>query len=274
MTALALPLPRAGLLDRMQRDAPVLTALGLLLTLSLAPTLAAMQLDDRMFQGDSIWLKPVKFQIALAIYILSLAFYAHWLPPATRASRWFRVYCKVVAFTVVGEVLWISGAAALGTASHFNQTSPVWSILYPVMGAFAVTLTSASLVFGVAIWRNRTSGLPPAVHLAVALGLVLTFALTVPVAGVMSGNGGHFVGIPAAGDSGLPLLGWSRSAGDLRVAHFLATHALHAIPLAGLLAVLLLPAALARRAVVLAAVGFTVLVMGTFVQALAGQPFL
>jgi len=90
----------------------------------------------------------------------------------------------------------------------------------------------------------------------------------------MTSTPGHFVGTPADWDTGLPLMGWSRSVGDLRVAHFLATHALHGIPLAGLIAVLTLPDATARRAVLLASAGYAALVVATFVQALAGQPFL
>jgi len=104
MTALTLSTSRAGLLDRMHRDAPVLTALGLLLVLSLAPTLATMQLDDRLFQGDNIWLKPVKFQIALAIYALTLAVYARWLPPTQRVARWFRACIGIVTVSILAEL--------------------------------------------------------------------------------------------------------------------------------------------------------------------------
>lgn len=274
MTALAPVSPRDGLLNRMQHDAPVLTALGLLLTLSLVPTLAAMQIDDRLFQAESIWLKPVKFQVALAIYALTLAVYARWLPRASRDARWFRRYVAVVSVAILAEILWVCGAAALGTASHFNLTSPLWSGLYAVMGAFAVILTSASLVFGILIWRNRETGLPGPVRLSLALGLILTFVLTVLVAGTMSSGSGHLVGTAAAGDTGLPIFGWSRSAGDLRVAHFLATHALHALPLAGLGVLLVLPDARARLAVWAAALAFSALTLATFAQALAGRPFL
>lgn len=272
MTALSLPNPRLGLLDRMHRDAPVLTGLGLLLVLSLAPTVAAMQLDDRLFRGNSIWLKPVKFQIALAIYVLTLAVYARWLPPSLRTARWFRVYIGIVTVSILAELVWIGGAAALGTASHFNVSTPLWSLLYTLMGVFAVTLTSASLVFGIAIWRHRDTGLPGALHQSVALGLVLTFLLTVVVAGALASGNGPLVGVPTPGDTGLPILGWSRSAGDLRVAHFLATHALHVLPLVGLGAALALADRSARIVVLLSAAAYAALVLATFAQALAGLP--
>jgi hypothetical protein len=140
------------------------------------------------------------------------------------------------------------------------------------MGAFAVTLTAMSLVYGLAIRRYRDSGLADALHLSIWLGLILTFVLTVPVAGYMSSGTGHFVGTPETGAL-MPLMGWSREVGDLRVAHFLATHAMQALPLLGL-AALVLPGALAVRTVWAGAGLYIVLVAGTFAQALAGQPFL
>lgn len=191
-----------------------------------------------------------------------------------RAAWWFRVYVGIVAFAILAELSWIGGAAALGTASHFNVTSPLWSALYGLMGLFAVILTSPALVFGIAIWRNRATGLPGALHLSVALGLILTFGLTVVVASAMASGSGHLVGLPAPGDTGLPILGWSRSAGDLRVPHFLATHALHGLPLVGLAAALLLSDRPARAVVLLAALGYTALVMATFARAMAGLPLI
>ena len=267
----ALTLRPAGTdLRRMASDAPAFTTLAILLVLGLIPLTAAMALDLRVFQGESPWMKPVKFHIALGLYTISLAFFARFMPEATRQGNRWRWFSGAVVFAIMGEVIWLSSAAAINTASHFNTTIPVFTAIYGLMGVFAVLLTSASLVMGVSVWRNRASGLDPALHLAVALGLMLTFALTVPVAGYLSSNGGHFVG---ASTRVLAVMGWSRDAGDLRVAHFLATHALHFIPVAGLLAVWLVPAR-AVRVVWLAAAAFAALVIFTFVQALQGQPFL
>jgi hypothetical protein len=147
------------------------------------------------------------------------------------------------------------------------------SALYSLMGVFAVFLTSASLVFGVAIWRNGRTGLAPALRLSIALGLVLTFMLTVLVAGTMASSPGHLVGTPTTGAS-LPGFGWSREVGDLRLPHFFATHAMHVLPLAGWAAIRLLPQALAVPAVWLAAIAFTTSVLLAFGRALVGLPML
>jgi hypothetical protein len=252
---------------------PRFAAGGLVLLLSLAVTLAAAVIDPRLFQGESIWVKPIKFQIALALYLLTLAFYARWLPAGMRGRRWWRIYAGIVLFCIAGEMAWIGGAAMAGTGSHFNVANPLMASLYPIMGAFAVILTSPTLVMGIAIWRNTATGLPPALHFALGLGLVLTFLLTVPIAGIMAQGDGHFVGIPATG-AAVPLFGWSREVGDLRVAHFLATHAMHWIPLAGLVAVAMLPPRRATIMVWAAASLFVAVVVATFAGALAGYPLI
>ncbi len=268
--ALATPAPLLPDLRRLWTDAPGLTMLTILLLLALIPLHAAMVIDPRLFDGASPWLKPVKFHYALAIYTASLAFFARYMPAATRAGRPWRWFTAAVIFAILAECVWLSGAAMLNTASHFNTSHPVFAAIYPVMGAFAILLTSASLVMGLSIWRNGNSGLSAALHLSVALGLILTFALTLPAASTLSSAPGHFVG---ESTRQLWLMGWSRDAGDLRVAHFFATHSLHFVPLAGLIATRLFPAQ-ATRLVWLSAALFTALVAGTLLQALQGQPFL
>ena len=59
-------------------------------------------------------------------------------------------------------------------------------------------------------------------------------------------------------------MGWSREVGDLRLPHFLATHALHVVPLAGLTG---------NRGVVWGtALGWTALTLWCFARALMGLP--
>jgi hypothetical protein len=82
---------------------------------------------------------------------------------------------------------------------------------------------------------------------------------------------GHFIGTPVTG-AVVPIMGWSREVGDLRVAHFLAMHALHAVPLIGVAAMGLSNLALARGLVWAGALGYAALTAITFVHALAGQP--
>ncbi|MEQ9259173.1 MAG: hypothetical protein RIG84_08735 [Roseovarius sp.] len=252
---------------------PRLAATGIVLALSLAATLPALMLDTRLFQGENVWIKPVKFQVALAVYLFTLTFFARFLPEGMTARRTYRAFSWLVVFAIVAEMVWIGGAAMLQTASHFNTSSPLMEALYGLMGVFAVTLTAMSLVYAIAIWRNPASGLAPATRLSIALGLGLTFVLTVIAAGTLSMQGGHFIGTPQTG-AALPLMGWSGEVGDLRVAHFFATHALHFLPLAGLAATWALPQRAALRATWAASLAFTAFVAFTYAQALMGLPLI
>ena len=108
---------------------------------------------------------------------------------------------------------------------------------------------------------------------AIVIGLALVLPLTLVTAGTMSGLGGHSVGGSGSDAGGLPLMGWVRDGGDLRVAHFFATHAMHFIPAFGLVSTVVFGPA-NRVPIWLFAAAFVAFVGFLFVQALMGQPFL
>jgi hypothetical protein len=268
----AAPLPRAGeLLARMRAAEPRFFDLGVILAIAIVPTALAMAIDARALGGASVWLKPLKFEISLTVYLLTLSLFALLLPERVRAARWYRAYSTLVVLAVVGEMAWLFGAALLGTTSHFNPT-PLGTAIYQSMGALAVLLTSATAVYAWQIGRAGAVILPAPVHRAVVLGLGLTLPLTLLTAGTMSGFGGSYVG-EAAEPVRLAVLGWARDGGDLRVAHFFATHAMHIVPLSALL-VAHVQGASGRRVADLIAVAYAAFVIWTFAEALAGRPFL
>ena len=254
------------------RAEPLFTAAGLFMILLIAPTLAALALDTRTLAGVNLWIKPLKFEISLAVYLLTLAFYARWLPAGVTQKLWYRLFAAAVVFACLAEMLWIGGSAAYGTASHFNVTNDFMARLYPVMGLLATLITSASALYGFLILRNKTSGLPPSLSLALTGGLLLTLPLTLIVAFTLAGNGSHFVG--GTGEAGLPLLGWSRDGGDLRVAHFFALHAMHFLPAFGFVVGKLMSERKAKALVVAFAALYVGLVFYSFTQALNGEAFM
>jgi hypothetical protein len=266
----ALPFTRSP--SRIWTDAPAFTGLALFIALTALPLISAAMIDTRTFLDAPVWQKPLQFHLALATYVITLAFFARYLPQGMTSRRW-RIYAGVVCFCVLAELVWVGSAASYATASHFNVDDPVMGAIYGLMGVFAVILTSPSLVMGIAIWRNPDTGLNPNLRLSIALGLVMTFVLTLIAAGTMSSMPGHHVGTPVTGAS-LAILGWSREVGDLRVGHFFATHALHVLPVIGLIASRSLSAKMARATVLAAALAYAALVLLTMLQAFQGQPFL
>lgn len=249
----------------------VLAATGFLMLYLMVPTGFAALMDERVFGGVDIWVKPLKFQASIAVYALTLAFFARYLPERFLSGWRYRVYAASLAAAAFIEIAWVMGAALLGTASHFNP-SPFGMAIYPIMGVLAVLLTTGSTVYAWQIFRNPAPGLAPAVREAVVLGLALVLPLTLLTAGTMAEMGSHHVGGEGT-EAGLAVFGWAREAGDLRVAHFLATHAMHFIPAAGLAASWAFgrDARWAARLIALLFVGLTLF---TFAQALAGRPFL
>lgn len=259
MTALA-----SSLRVALPRPEPVLWGGAVLFAAMAVPTLGAHALDARTHLGAPIWIKPLKFQLSIAVYLGTLAWLALLMPERVLASRWWRAFTAVVIGAFLYEIVWIGGAAALGTGSHYNVGTPLWSTLYTLAGLFAVIGTTAA---GVVAWHVG-GGTP--LRRTVSLSLWLTFALTLVVAGTLSSMGGHEVGGDGLDLSG-GLLGWSRDGGDPRAAHFFATHAMHFVPALALL----LGAGRWRRGTAWAAAGLhAAFTLGVFAEALAGRPFL
>lgn len=269
-TLTATPLAAPITLTRMMHDAPATTRAALALIFLSLPFFGALALDVRTIADLNPWIKPLKFSASLALYLLTLSWFAYLLPDRIRQDRRFRIYVMVVLSCIALEMLWIAGAAFVGTTSHFNVSTPFWAASYTLMGLAAVTLTSASLVWGWIIWRNQRGRFSR----LVAASLVMTFVLTLPTAGYLSAHGSHFVGTAMSDAGGLWPFGWSREIGDLRVAHFFATHTMQIVPLAYAILLWLAGARLPKGTGTGLTAAFSVFTLATFLQALDGKPFL
>ena len=113
-------------------------------------------LDGRTHLGLDIWLKPMKFQVALAIFAFTMAVYARWLPAGTTGRRWHRIMRRAWSRRWGRRSLWISGARR--SAPRRTSTRRRWGGVLRGGGGARVSLTSATLVYGVLIARNRRPG--------------------------------------------------------------------------------------------------------------------
>ena len=276
----ALPSPTAGpslwaslRWQELRRRQPALATMALLFALAMLPCLIAMAVDPRTVNDISVWIKPTKFLLSLAVYYATLAWCFGFLPAAAQQTRAGR-FVIVVPLVAGGlEMAWLLAAAVMGVPAHFNRASVAWAVAYGAAGVGAVLLLVAIFVQGRMINRDRSIDLAPALRRALVLGATLSAAATLVTAGVLSSGSGHWVGGAASDAGGLPLIGWSRQGGDLRVAHFFALHLQQALALVGW--------ALARsrwaertRLVDIAAAAMLAFTIFTFVQALAGRPWL
>lgn len=229
-------------LARLWRASPPLTAVGALMLPVAAGFLAAVVWDPRLITGAPAWLKPFKFAISTAIYSLTLAWVFTRLPEWPRVRRvggWTTAIVFVLEVAIIGAQAWRE------TTSHFNVSTPLDAVLFAIMGGAIMVQTAASVAVAVALWRQRFA--ERALGWALRLGMTLTLAgamtgplMTRPTPGQLADAragrglpiaGAHTVGGPDGGP-GLPVTGWSREHGDLRVPHFVGLHALQALALA------------------------------------------
>ena len=191
--------------------------------------LAAAPFDERLVTGINPWVKPIKFALANALYLLTVGWLFHHLPATADARR--RV-SRIVAVTITAETVLITLQAARGTTSHFNVSSILSAGIQGLMGLMIVLNTGAVVYAAVRFWRGRPA-IPAPYLWGIRLGLLI-FLLASLEGFAMVRLGAHSVGV-ADGGPGLPLINWNTRAGDLRVAHFVGLHALQVLPLAGYL---------------------------------------
>ncbi|GAA3887497.1 hypothetical protein GCM10022243_60360 [Saccharothrix violaceirubra] len=208
--------------------------------------------DDRQLLGESVWFKPFKFGVSLAVYGPTLA----WLISlATRGGRVLWWMGTVTAAMGVGETVLLLVQVVRGVPSHFNAATPFDTAVFAVMGLMITVFWSANLVVAVVVLRQRFADRP--VRWALRLGLLIALAgmaaaffMTTPTPDQMealrAGESVRMIGAHSVGTSdgspGMPLTHWSTVGGDLRVPHFFGIHALQVVP-----AVALAPAWFARR---------------------------
>ena len=214
--------------------------LSLAMAASTLAALAGLIFDPRLLDGAPLWAKPFKFSVSILIYALTLSWLLAQLPRWRRLAWWAGT---VAAVFLTVEMVIIGGVAAAGNTSHFNVSTPLAAGLWSVMAASIVIVWIAALLVAVLLFKAPLGD--PARSLAIRAGFVvaligmgLAFLMTGPTADQLNTfrgiAGAHTVGLPDGGP-GLPLLGWSTVAGDLRVPHFVGMHALQLIPLTAVL---------------------------------------
>jgi hypothetical protein len=204
-------------------------------------------LDSRQLLGVSVWEKPIKFYISVAIFSFTYSWLSSFL---TRGGRWVKLTGFVIAMSLAVEIVIILAMASIGETSHFNVSTPTAIAIWSIMATFISIVLFSTIFISLMILFQKQQEFNLKLALALgsintAVGMGLAYLMTWPTATQLANYqgiaGAHAVGV-SDGGPGLPFLGWSTVAGDLRVGHFFG---LHSIQVAGiLLAVsLLLPLA-------------------------------
>jgi hypothetical protein len=214
--------------EQLHQASPALAWAGWLHVGFAGLALGLLAFDHRLVTGAPAWLKPLKFALSGLAYTWALGWLLASLPavarPAATAVGWG------VGLSLVIEVVVIFVQAGRGVSSHYNTSSGLNALLFGIMGVFIAIQTLLSVWAAYLVWHYPLAGSAGYVW-GVRLGLPLSI-LGAVVGGYMIGQLSHTVGAPDGGP-GLPGLGWSTRAGDVRIAHFLGLHALQALPVLG-----------------------------------------
>lgn len=248
--------------------------------------IAGLFLDPREVTNAPVWMKPLKFALSIGIYSLTLTWLVGRLPTGSRIARVANVAGTITVFGLAIELVIIDGFALFGDTSHFTVSTPFHAAMWSVMAVSITVVWVMSLLVAALLFRAplgdpaRSLGIRAGTIIALG-GMAVAFLMTGPQGDQISNYqgiiGAHTVGL-ADGGPGLPLVGWSTVAGDLRVPHFVGMHALQALPLfVFLLEVLarkipaLRDARRRLRLMLVAVVTFAAAVALLTVQALMGQ---
>ena len=261
---------RNGILRELFSRQRVLAAYGMLLLVLTPFMLAMQQIDLRTFDGVDVWIKPTKFVFSVAVFALTIAWFFGYVRSDRRRIGSLRAIVPVIIAAGSFEIIYIAWQAGHGLASHFNQSSVFFAIMYGLMGFGAVSLIAATLPLAWEIARRPAPGLRPDFVGAVVIGLVLSCILGGGFGIYMSQQTGHAVGW-VQGHS--PIFGWNRAGGDLRIPHFLGIHAQQAIPILGVLIGSLSPR-LRWPTLIAGSLLYASLTIALFIQAYEGRPLL
>ena len=234
-------------------------------------------LDTRELLGVSVWEKPIKFFISVAIFSFTYSWLSSFI---TKGARWVKLAGLFIAVSLAVELVLISAMAILGTTSHFNVSSPTAIVIWSLMATFISIVLFSTIFISLMILFQKQQEFNLKLALALgsintAVGMGLAYLMTWPSAAQLANYqgiaGAHAVGV-SDGGPGLPFLGWSTVGGDLRVGNFFG---LHSIQVAAILLALSLLIPFAFRVPLilvgnLAWLGFVGLVTW---QSLRAEPF-
>ncbi|MEA5137942.1 hypothetical protein [Arcicella rigui] len=208
----------------------------------------------------SAWIKPFKFSFSIFLYAWTTAWFCSYLPSFNTS-----IFNWAVIILLGFEIVYIAIQASRGQLSHFNQSSPLYAVLYSMMAIAATLISFYTAYIGVLFFKNNFPDLPDYYVWSIRLGIIL-FVIFSLEGFVMGAKLTHTIGGPDGGE-GIPLLHWSKQFGDPRIAHFIGMHAIQVLPV--LSYYFLKDTKLTFGLAIL----YTFLAVFTLVQALQGKAF-
>ncbi|WP_242187789.1 hypothetical protein [Sphingomonas sp. CARO-RG-8B-R24-01] len=206
------------------------TLVGLAM-LALVPLGAVwMLLDRRTIGRERVALKPTKFALSIAVYLLTIGWMLTYVRPERLGSGLIRLIVWGLLVSVALEFLCIAAQAVRGRRSHFNRATPLDGAISVGMGVLTVPFVGLLLPLAWEIAARPRVDATPVMVAAIIAGLVLTLVLGA-LTGVGMARNSLALAEAAARGARMTPDERRRTGLRLRLAHFCGIHALQAIPL-------------------------------------------
>ncbi|HMS70609.1 MAG TPA: hypothetical protein PKD18_20825 [Saprospiraceae bacterium] len=181
------------------------------------------KLTTTQVYGVNAWFKPFKFAFSTFLYAWAMAWYCHYLPKFN-----IEVFNWSIIILLGFEIIYISWQASKGQESHFNLSTPIYATLFSMMAIAASLVTLYTAYIAMLFFSGKFPELPDYYLWAIRLSLII-FVIFSFQGFLMGSRLSHTVGL-VNDNSDLYIAGWSKLAGDLRIAHFIGMHALQVLP--------------------------------------------
>ncbi len=175
--------------------------------------------------GVNAWSKPLKYYFSTAITVWSIGWMIYHLH-----SKSVRAICSfLITIALLAETSIVTLQSVRGVPSHFNDSDPFNLMLHSLLLLMILMFSLVMIYVTISLFMQKKMPISQHYTWGIRLGM-LVFVVFTLAGGYMYRIMKHTVG-GEDGGAGLPFVNWSTQFGDLRVAHFLAVHALQVIPL-------------------------------------------
>lgn len=190
-----------------------------------------------------------------------MGWYCYYLP-----SFNLNLFTWTVVISWSFEIFYIALQASKGQLSHYNLSTPVYSVLYSLMALAAAAITLYTAYIEILFFKYDFPDLPNYYLWAIRFGIII-FVIFSFEGFAMGSKLNHSVG--ALNDnSNWFIVGWSKTVGDLRVSHFIGMHALQVLP------ILSYYVFKNTKLTIGLSIVYGILAMLTLIQALQGRPLI
>lgn len=252
---------RSFLLELYRRNVSLL-CLGIYTFMLAFFCLGLMMFTHNQILGVNTWNKPFNFLLSTGITSWSLGWIMHYM----HSKRGKSVLTALFAFTLLASSSIVLVQSYRGVPSHFNTTDEFSKSLNILLIAIDVVFSATALMLTISFFRQKKMPISQHYSSGVRFGLLIFWFFT-GLGGYMYCIKKHTIGADDGG-AGIPLISWSISHGDLRVAHFLGVHALQVIPFVSYYFLE------KKRQVIRFSLLYVILIITLFILALMGIPLI